>query len=112
MNLLIALPEKLDSIRALSNRLCDLLSAVTHFQTENKELTRLRDWLLPMLMNGQATVAPAEPAPKLQVLQPEKPACDPRFDRWLQTQGVAARGTVDEQTLHDIFDAMDDDDKQ
>ena len=23
---------------------------------ENFELTRLRDWLLPMLMNGQATV--------------------------------------------------------
>lgn len=79
---------------------------------ENIELSKLRDWLLPMLMNGQATVAPAEPAPKLQVLQPEKPARDPRFDRWLQTQGVAARGTVDEQTLHDIFDAMDDDDKQ
>ena len=24
---------------------------------ENRELTRLRDWLLPMLMNGQATIA-------------------------------------------------------
>jgi len=23
---------------------------------ENKQLTSLRDWLLPMLMNGQATV--------------------------------------------------------
>lgn len=23
---------------------------------ENHELTKLRDWLLPMLMNGQATV--------------------------------------------------------
>lgn len=81
-------------------------------EQENIELSGLRDWLLPMLMNGQATVAPVESAPKLQVLQPEKPARDPRFDRWLQTQGVAARGTVDEQTLHDIFDAMDDDDKQ
>lgn len=79
---------------------------------ENIELSKLRDWLLPMLMNGQATVAPAESPTKLQVLQPEKPTRDPRFDRWLQTQGVAARGTVDEQTLHDIFDAMDDDDKQ
>ena len=81
-------------------------------QRENRELRALRDWLLPMLMNGQATVVSSEPAPKLQVLQPEKPTHDPRFDRWLQTQGVAARGTVDEQTLHDIFDAMDDDDKQ
>lgn len=27
---------------------------------ENMELTKLRDWLLPMIMNGQATVADAE----------------------------------------------------
>ena len=27
---------------------------------ENRELTKLRDWLLPMLMNGQATVADSE----------------------------------------------------
>lgn len=26
-------------------------------EKENEELTRLRDWLLPMLMNGQATVS-------------------------------------------------------
>lgn len=25
-------------------------------ERENNELTKLRDWLLPMLMNGQATV--------------------------------------------------------
>ena len=25
-------------------------------ERENEELTKLRDWLLPMLMNGQATV--------------------------------------------------------
>lgn len=112
MELLIALPERLETIRTMSDRLCELFSAVAHYQAENRELSQLRDWLLPMLMNGQATVAPAESPTKLQVLQPEKPARDPRFDRWLQTQGVAARGTVDEQTLHDIFDAMDDDDKQ
>ena len=106
------LPERLETIRAMSDRLCELFSAVAHYQTENHELSQLRNWLLPMLMNGQATVTSAEPTPKLQVLVPEKPARDPRFDRWLQTQGVAARGTVDEQTLNDIFDAMDDDDKQ
>lgn len=27
---------------------------------ENRELTKLRDWLLPMLMNGQATVSDVE----------------------------------------------------
>ena len=80
-------------------------------EQESRELTYLRDWLLPMLMNGQAKVEPADTTPHLCVLKLENPARDPRFERWLQTQGVAARGNVDEQTLHDIFDAMDDDDK-
>ena len=29
---------------------------IENCETENRELTKLRDWLLPMLMNGQATV--------------------------------------------------------
>lgn len=110
MNYLFSFDE---SIALRFSQLADaLFRKIQMARRESIELAKLRDWLLPMLMNGQATVAPAESAPKLQVLQPEKPARDPRFDHWLQTQGVAARGTVDEQTLHDIFDAMDDDDKQ
>ncbi len=99
-------------LKAFEEAVSPIEQKIRACEIESRELSELRDWLLPMLMNGQAMVAPAETAPKLQVLQPEKPARDPRFDRWLQTQGVAARGTVDEQTLHDIFDAMDDDDKQ
>jgi len=99
-------------VDAFTAEIKPLLALKEQKMQENQELAKLRDWLLPMLMNGQATVTSAEPTPELKVLQPEKPARDPRFDRWLQTQGVAARGTVDEQTLHDIFDAMDDDDKQ
>jgi type I restriction enzyme S subunit len=34
-----------------------LLSKIIHSRAENQELTQLRDWLLPMLMNGQVTVA-------------------------------------------------------
>lgn len=33
-----------------------ILSKIEHCERENDELTKLRDWLLPMLMNGQATV--------------------------------------------------------
>ena len=33
-----------------------LLSKIIHSRAENQELTQLRDWLLPMLMNGQVTV--------------------------------------------------------
>lgn len=34
-------------------RCCPKLRAI---EIENSELTKLRDWLLPMLMNGQAKV--------------------------------------------------------
>lgn len=33
-----------------------ILEKIEHCERENNELTKLRDWLLPMLMNGQATV--------------------------------------------------------
>lgn len=34
-------------------------------ELENRELAKLRDWLLPMLMNGQATVSDEEPQQKV-----------------------------------------------
>jgi type I restriction enzyme S subunit len=41
-----------------------LIERILRSQDETHELTQLRDWLLPMLMNGQVTVAdcPAESA--------------------------------------------------
>ena len=33
-----------------------IFDKIQQYNIENDELTRLRDWLLPMLMNGQATV--------------------------------------------------------
>ena len=82
-----------------------------HLIFENIELTKLRDWLLPMLMNGQATVADAEDEPAKVIPFASKNDTDQRFTAWLQNQGVAARGDVDMQTMREIFDAMDDDDK-
>lgn len=34
----------------------NIFNELIQISNENKELTRLRDWLLPMLMNGQATI--------------------------------------------------------
>lgn len=45
---------------AFSAQIKDMLALKAQKIEENMELTRLRDWLLPMLMNGQATVADAE----------------------------------------------------
>ena len=87
-----------------------MYSKIHYLQMENNELTRLRDWLLPMLMNGQATVADEQPMETPQNVV-EMPGNDKRFDLWLQNQGIAARGDLDKKTLREIFDAMDDDDK-
>jgi type I restriction enzyme S subunit len=38
------------------NTFDSLLTKIVHSRVENQELTQLRDWLLPMLMNGQVTV--------------------------------------------------------
>ena len=49
-NIPIILPDN-DS---LLNTLNQILEKIEHCERENDELKKLRDWLLPMLMNGQA----------------------------------------------------------
>lgn len=46
--------------KAFSDIVKPMFEGIQALQRENGELTKLRDWLLPMLMNGQATVADAE----------------------------------------------------
>lgn len=42
--------------RRLESIISPMFERIIHNQIENQELSRLRDWLLPMLMNGQITV--------------------------------------------------------
>ena len=81
---------------------------------ENQVLESLRDFLLPLLMNGQVTIKEAEEKVD-QTIKEENitmfPNYDLRFELWLQNQGLAARGDIDRKTLREIFDAMDDNDK-
>lgn len=51
----IVLPPS-DVVRAFSEIVAPIHKKIGHCRKENRELTKLRDWLLPMLMNGQATV--------------------------------------------------------
>ncbi len=51
-----ALPEK--QLLEAYRKICEpLLKQVHTLNKQNEELTQLRDWLLPMLMNGQVSVA-------------------------------------------------------
>lgn len=103
---------------------------------ENQRLASLRDWLLPMLMNGQVGFKEAyqeqvvnvaaetaveykskAKADNFQVdIKEEKKDVpmtnslqqqDQRFELWLSSQGLAARGEIDKATLREIFNVMD-----
>ncbi len=56
LNLAIALPAETKILKRFSELLNPLFEKVSEVQKENNELEKLRDWLLPMLMNGQVTV--------------------------------------------------------
>lgn len=53
------LGQEIDGVAFLKERIAfvkPMFERVRTLWLENDELTKLRDWLLPMLMNGQATV--------------------------------------------------------
>ena len=45
-----------DVVEFFGNQTQPIFNQLVHNATENKKLQRLRDWLLPMLMNGQAII--------------------------------------------------------
>jgi type I restriction enzyme S subunit len=53
------LPAK-DIIKAFTNKVEPIFEKQDILEQENQQLSELRDWLLPMLMNGQVTVGEAE----------------------------------------------------
>ena len=55
LDLIAVVPDK-KVIDAFSAEIKNLLRLKEQKNKENMELTKLRDWLLPMLMNGQAVV--------------------------------------------------------
>ena len=88
-------------------------------EQENQELASLRDWLLPMLMNGQVKVGEveeqldmvAETQVQYEIAEKTPEWYDQRFNLWITNQGLAARGEIDRTTLRELFDAMEDEDK-
>ncbi len=50
----------IELIAELDKKLNILLEKIVSNKKQNQQLAQLRDWLLPMLMNGQVTVGDAE----------------------------------------------------
>jgi type I restriction enzyme S subunit len=90
-------------IKSIRNKQLKIIS-------ENQILVQLRDFLLPLLMNGQVTVKAIESKTDIISFK-NQDNNDQKFDMWFQSKKTAARGEADLQTLREIFDAMDDDDK-
>ena len=52
----VCLPAS-DVVERFTNKVESIFKRQDVLEQENQQLTQLRDWLLPMLMNGQITVA-------------------------------------------------------
>lgn len=51
----IYIPEK-QELKAFNEQIVPMFNIISENTRENQQLSALRDWLLPMLMNGQATI--------------------------------------------------------
>ncbi|MCK9451994.1 MAG: restriction endonuclease subunit S [Bacteroidales bacterium] len=62
LELRIALPKdkSINLLKSINKQLDNSYNLINYNQKQNQQLTKLRDWLLPMLMNGQVTVGAAE----------------------------------------------------
>lgn len=66
-NLKVALPNNEFIISRFNELIEPLFDKINLIEKENQEITSLRDWLLPMLMNGQVTVASTSSATEEQL---------------------------------------------
>lgn len=55
----IAIPP-IDLCNQIDKKISPILDLVVKNSKQNRELSELRDWLLPMLMNGQVTIREAQ----------------------------------------------------
>lgn len=89
-----------------------LIEKMNILRLENQYLSSLRDFLLPILMNGQVTFKGENEGLESENNKSATISYIERFNQWKQMQGYAARGDVDDEILMKIFDAMDEDDKK
>jgi type I restriction enzyme S subunit len=60
LGLKVVLPQNNEILKKINNLLDNIYTKTSMNLKENQELSSLRDWLLPMLMNGQVSVGDVE----------------------------------------------------
>ena len=75
-------------------------------QLESTKLSQLRDFLLPLLMNGQVEVGKAQDKPTIMQFK-RIDNNETEYQDWKTQIGLAARGNnIDEQILRTIYEAI------
>jgi len=105
----IFIPPK-NIIEKVDKTVSPIFAQIIKKRQENAELAWKRDFLLPLLMNGQVTVGKAQDEP---TIIPFKTFADDdtKYQTWKTQIGLAARGDIDEQTLRNIYEAIDENDR-
>ena len=110
-NILLCVPDN-RVIEKFNYLILSFFKIISKYKYENQELSSLRDFLLPLLMNGQVTFKDENEELENEVKKCVSINNFEGFNQWKQIQGYAARGEADDEILKKIYDAMDDDDKK
>jgi type I restriction enzyme S subunit len=103
-------------VKQFTNLVKPIFSRQELLEEQNQNLSALRDFLLPLLMNGQVVVGEKSVKEKTQdkstIIPFKMPADDDtKYQAWKEQIGLAARGNIDEKTLRNIYEAIDEDDR-
>jgi len=98
-------------IKKYDEILMPIYKKIINIALETKQLSELRDFLLPLLMNGQVRVGEKSESLKLVSNELKNNFDENKYQSWLAQTKLAARGNMDEQTLRKMFEAMDEDDR-
>lgn len=67
----VCLPSDTDIVSSFNSKINPIFSQITNNHQQNQELANLRDWLLPMLMNGQIKVGDLDQKVMSSQVQPK-----------------------------------------
>lgn len=88
------------------SKLDELMRFCDHLENSIKKSQKLNEQLLQQVLREAL-----QPKTKEEVLPLVAEDREEKYNLWLSNQGLAARGKMDEKTLREIFEAMDDEDK-
>ena len=88
------------------SKLDELMQFCDQLEISVKDCQKLNEQLLQQVLREAL-----QPKTKEVVLPLVAEDREEKYNLWLSNQGLAARGKMDEKTLREIFDAMDDEDK-